>query len=69
MGIVENDGYHYAAQLIDENRVILHHIEKDGLRQIAAIAGRNVEIKCLDGHIGAIAEGSERRERNRGWSR
>jgi hypothetical protein len=69
MGIVENDGYHYAAQLIDENRVILHNIEKDDMPQISSIVGRNVEIKCVDGRIGAIAEEQDRYERSRGWSR
>jgi hypothetical protein len=33
------------------------------------IVGKKVEIKCLDGRIGAIAEESERHERSRGWSR
>jgi hypothetical protein len=33
------------------------------------IIGRNVEIKCLDWRIGAIAEEWERHERSRGWSR
>jgi hypothetical protein len=69
MGIVENDGYHYAAQLIDENRVILHNIGKDDMPQISSIVGRNVEIKCVDGRIGAIEEESERHERSRGWGR
>jgi hypothetical protein len=69
IGIVERDGHNYAAQVIGENRVILHYIEKDGLSQIAAIVGRNVEIKCLDWRIGAIMEEPERRERSRGWSR
>jgi hypothetical protein len=69
MGTVENNGHCYAAQIIGDNHVILHDVEKDGMSQIAAIVGKKVEIKSLDGRIGAIAEESERRERIRGWSR
>jgi hypothetical protein len=69
MGIVVNDGYYYTAQLIDENRVILHNIEKDDMPRISSIVGRNVEIKCLDGRIEAIAEEPERYESSRGWNR
>jgi hypothetical protein len=69
IGTTERNGHHYAAQVIGENRVILHDIEEGDLPQIALIVGKKVEIKCLDGRIGTIAEASERRERSRGWSR
>jgi hypothetical protein len=69
MGTVENNGNYYAAQMIGEGRIILHDIERSDLPQIASIVGKKVEIKCLDGRIGAIAEEAERPERNRGWSR
>jgi hypothetical protein len=69
MGTVENNGHCYAAQMIGDNHVILHDVEKGDLPQIASIVGKKVEIKNLDGRIGAIAEESERRERSRGWSR
>jgi hypothetical protein len=69
IGTAERNGHHYAAQVIGENRVILHDIEKDDLPQIALIVGKKVEIKCVDGRIGAIAEESGRHERSRGWSR
>jgi hypothetical protein len=69
LGTVERDGRHYAAQTIYDGHVILHRVEQDALPQIAAVAGKKVEIKCVDGRIGAIAEESERRERSRGWSR
>jgi hypothetical protein len=69
LGTAEHNGHHYAAQLIGDSHVILHHVEKGGLPQIASIVGRKVEIKCLDGRIGAIVEESEKHERNRGWRR
>jgi hypothetical protein len=69
MGTVENNGHCYAAQMIGHNRVILHSIVKGDLPNIASIVGKKVEIKCLDGRMGAIAEEPERHERNRGWSR
>jgi hypothetical protein len=69
IGTAERNGHHYAVQVIGENRVILHNIEKGDLPQIALIVGQKVEIKCLDGRIGTIAEESGRRERSRGWSR
>jgi predicted NAD-dependent protein-ADP-ribosyltransferase YbiA (DUF1768 family) len=69
LGTAEHNGHHYAAQLIDDSHVILHNIEKSDLPQIASIVGKKVEIKCLDGQIGAIAEERGQRERNRGWSR
>jgi hypothetical protein len=69
LGIAEHNGHHYAAQLIGDSHVILHDIEKSDLQQIAAIVGRNIEIKCLDGRIGTIAEERERLTRNRGWGR
>jgi hypothetical protein len=69
MGTVENSSHCYAAQMIGENHVILHDIEKDDLSQIAAIVGKKVEIKSLDGRIGVIAEELGRQERSRGWSR
>jgi hypothetical protein len=48
---------------------ILHNVEKSDLPQIASIIGKKVEIKSLDGRIGAIAEELERHEMNMGWSR
>jgi hypothetical protein len=69
IGTAERDGSHYAVQVISKNRVILHHVEKDGLSHITAIVGKKVEIKCVDWRIGAIMEESERHERSRGWSR
>jgi hypothetical protein len=69
MGTVENNGHCYAAQMIGDNHVILHDVEKCDLPQIASIVGKKVEIKSIDGRIGAIAEEAERHERSRGWSR
>jgi hypothetical protein len=69
LGTAEHNGHHYAAQLIGDSHVILHNIEKSDMAKIASIVGRKVEIKCLDGQIGAIAEERGQRERNRGWSR
>ncbi|MDR1510432.1 MAG: relaxase/mobilization nuclease domain-containing protein [Synergistaceae bacterium] len=69
LGTAERDGSHYAAQMIGDSHVILHHVEKDDLPQVAAIVGKNVEIKCLDRRIGTIVEEREWRERSRGWSR
>jgi hypothetical protein len=69
LGTAEHNGHHYAAQLIGDSHVILHNVEKNDLQQIASIVGKNVEIKCLDGHIGAITEERYQQERNKGWSR
>jgi predicted nucleic acid-binding Zn-ribbon protein len=69
MGTVENNGYCYAARMIGGNHVILHDVEKDDLPQVASILGKKVEIKSLDGRIGAIAEEQDRYERSRGSSR
>jgi hypothetical protein len=69
LGTAEHNGHHYAAQLIGDSHVILHNAEKNDLQQIASIVGKNVEIKCFDGRIGAITEECGQRERNRGWSR
>jgi hypothetical protein len=69
LGTVERNGHHYAAQLIDEGRVILHGIETDDLTKIQSWSGKKVEIRNGDGHIGTIAEEQARRELNRGWSR
>jgi hypothetical protein len=69
LGTAEHNGHHYAAQMMSDGHVILHHAEKGDLPRIASIAGKKAEIKCLDWRIGAIAEEQERRERNRGWSR
>jgi hypothetical protein len=69
LGTAEHNGHHYAAQLIGDSHVILHNVEKNNLPQIASIVGRKVEIKSIDGRIGAIAEEHEHRERHRGWSR
>jgi hypothetical protein len=48
---------------------IMYTVEKSDLPQINTIVDKNVEIKCLDGRIGAIAEECRQIERNRGWSR
>jgi hypothetical protein len=69
LGTAEHNGHHYAAQLIGDSHVILHHVEKGDLPQIASIVGKNVEIKCLDGCIGAIMGERDRLARSRGWSR
>jgi hypothetical protein len=55
--------------MIGGNHMILHDVEKGDLPQIAAIIGKKVEIKSLDGRIGAITEGAERPERSRGRGR
>jgi hypothetical protein len=52
-----------------DGHVILHDIEKTDLPKIASVAGKNVEIRCVGGRIGAIESELERRERYRGWSR
>ncbi|MDR1510805.1 MAG: relaxase/mobilization nuclease domain-containing protein [Synergistaceae bacterium] len=69
IGTAEHNGHHYAVQVIGENRIILHNIEKDDLPQIASIVGKKVEIKCLDWSIGTIADEPERHERGSGRSR
>jgi hypothetical protein len=69
LGTAEHNGYHYAAQLIGDSHVILHNVEKSDLPKMVSIVGKNVEIKCIDGRIGAIAEELERPEGSRWWSR
>jgi hypothetical protein len=69
MGTVENNGHRYAAQMIGENRVIMHRVEKGDMSRIVAIIGKKAEIKCAGWRIGAITEEAERHERSRGWSR
>jgi hypothetical protein len=69
MGTVENDGHYYAVQMLGDNHVILHGVEKGDLPKISSIIGKKVEVKCLDGRIGVIAEEVEPHERSRGWSR
>jgi hypothetical protein len=69
IGLVEKNGHHYAAQMMYGGHVILHNVEKEDLSKIASIVGKKVEIKCLDGCIGAIAEERGVRERSRSWSR
>jgi hypothetical protein len=70
LGAVERNGHYYAAQIGYDGHVFLHDIEKDDLPAIAAWAGRKADIaNNSEGRIGAIAEESERRGINRGWSR
>jgi hypothetical protein len=42
------------------------HVEKVDLSKIASVAGKNVEIKYVDGRIGAIWEGRPQSEKNKG---
>jgi hypothetical protein len=56
MATVENNGYCYAAQMIGDNHVILRNVEKGDLSQVSSIVGKKVEVKSLDGCVGAIAE-------------
>jgi hypothetical protein len=65
----ENNGHCYAAQMMYGGHMILHDIEKGDLPQISSVAGKNVEIKSIDGRIVTIAKESERHERSRGRSR
>jgi hypothetical protein len=69
IGTAERNGYHYAVQMGHDGHVFLHDIEKGDLPQVASIVGKDVEIRCVDGHIGAIWEERTQRERNRGFSR
>jgi hypothetical protein len=69
IGTAERNGHHYTVRVIGENRVILHDIEKGDLPRIALIVSKKVEIKCVDGRMGAIAEESGRHEMSRGWSK
>jgi hypothetical protein len=69
LGTVERNNRDYAVQLIDEGRVILHNVEKDDLRNIAAQVGKTVEIRSVEGKFATIAERMEQFERNRGWRR
>jgi hypothetical protein len=69
IGTTEHNGHHYAAQMMSNDHVILHDIEKWDLPQIASIVGNKVEIRCVDGRMGTIEEERGLKERNRGWSR
>jgi hypothetical protein len=69
LGVIENNGRHYAAQIMFDEHVILHDVKKDDLPEIAKFTGTKVEIQNDSGRVSSIAEEIEHRERNRGWSR
>jgi len=62
-------GFTLAVQLVDENRVILHDVERSGLPKISELIGKDILIRSVDGRVAAIAEEIERPERNRRWNR
>jgi hypothetical protein len=66
IGTAERNGHHYAAQMGYDGHVILHDIEKGDLAKISELIGKDVEIRSVDGHIGAIEEEVKRHEKNRG---
>jgi hypothetical protein len=72
LGILEKNGYFYAAQNFGDNHIILHDASNDDLPALKALIGQEVEITSDDGRIQNILKSrsrSERLERNRGWSR
>ena len=69
LGVIENNGRHYAAQIMYDEHVILHDVKKDDLPEIAKFTGAKVEIQNDGGRVSSIAEEIEHRERHRGWSR
>jgi hypothetical protein len=72
LGVLEKNGYFYAAQNIGDNHIILHGADPSDLPAIKSMIGQKVEIKNDDGRIQNIVDSRSRietRERNRGWGR
>jgi hypothetical protein len=72
LGILEKNGYFYAAQHLGENHIILHDADRNDLPALKALVGQEVEITSDNGSILNILDSqslSKRLERNRGWSR
>jgi hypothetical protein len=72
LGILEKNGYFYAAQHFGDNHIILHDADPSDLPALKALIGQDVEIISDNGCIYNIADSqsrSERLERNRSWSR
>jgi hypothetical protein len=72
LGILEKNGYFYAAQHLGENHIILHDADRNDLPALKVLVGQEVEITSGNGSILNILDSrslSKRLERNRGWSR
>jgi hypothetical protein len=69
LGVIENNGRHYAAQIMFDEHVILHDVKKDDLPEIMKFTGTKVEIQNDNGRVSSIAGEIEHRERNRGRGR
>jgi hypothetical protein len=72
LGILEKNGYFYAAQHLGDNHIILHDASNDDLPELKSLIGQEVEITSDDGRIHDIVDFQRRPERpgrNRGWLR
>jgi hypothetical protein len=69
LGILEKDGYFYAAQHLGDNHIILHCASNDYLPELKALIGQEVGITSDNGNIVDSRLRCERLERKRGWSR
>jgi hypothetical protein len=72
LGVLEKNGYFYAAQSIGGNHVILHDADPSDLPVLEVLTGQEIELTSDNGRIQGIVDSisrTERLERNRGWSR
>jgi hypothetical protein len=72
LGILEKNGYFYAAQHLGDNHIVLHDADRNDLSVLKALIGQEIGITNDNGHIENIIDSRsrfERLERNRGWRR
>ena len=72
LGVLEKNGYFYAAQYLGDNHIVLHDADPNDLPALNALIGQEVEIMSDNGQIQNIVGSrsrSEQLKRNRGWSR
>jgi hypothetical protein len=72
LGVLEKDGFFYAAQHFGDNHIILHDAEPCDVSALKTFIGQKIELTSNDGRIENLVDCRSRietRERNRGWSR
>jgi hypothetical protein len=72
LGVLEKNGYFYAAQHLGDNHIILHDTDQKDLPALKTLIGQEIEITSDNGRIQNIVDSrsrTERLEKKRGWSR
>jgi hypothetical protein len=72
LGVLEKDGFFYAAQHFGDNHIILHDVELGDLSALKALLGQEIWITSGNGRIENVVVSRSRSEiqtRNRGRSR